>query len=97
MKNPIYSAQCLTFAIAQNITGIHSRVTSGNASFSKPYCLRLVPAYRTAETQAFRDTVARATRLIRKGKHDRLSIVGGKLHVLRMNENGATVLEPYNN
>ena len=97
MKQSIYSAQCLTFAIAQNLTGIYSRVTSGNASFAKPYCLRLVPAYRTAETQAFRDSVARAARLIRKGKHDRLSIIGGKLHILRMNENGATVLEPYRN
>ena len=97
MNESIYSAQCITFAIAQNLTGIYSRVTSGNASFSKPYCLRLVPVYRTAAVQAFRDSVARATRLIRKGKHDRLSIIGGKLHVLRMNETGATVLEPYNN
>jgi hypothetical protein len=92
----IYKAQCITFGIAQRITGNLSRVTQGNVAFEKPFCLRLVPEYRTQDVQAFRNTVARATRQVRQGKHAALAIIKGKLHVLCMDkESGATVLKPH--
>ena len=91
-----YKAQCITFGIAQRITGNLSRVTRGNVAFEKPFCLRLVPKYRTQDVKAFRDTVARATRQVRQGKHAALAIIKGKLHVLCMDkETGATVLRPH--
>tara|TARA_Y100000593_G_C4209210_1_gene285926 strand:+ start:528 stop:833 length:306 start_codon:yes stop_codon:yes gene_type:complete len=91
-----YKAQCITFGIAQRITGNLSRVTKGNVAFEKPFCLRLAPEYRTQDVQAFRNTVARATRKARRGKHYALSIVKGKLYVLCIDkETGATVLRPH--
>ena len=91
-----YKAQCITFGIAQRITGNLARVTRGNVAFGKPFCLRLVPEYRTQDVQAFRNIVARATRQARQGKHSTLSIIKGKLYVLCMdNETGATVLKSH--
>ena len=93
---PTYKAQCITFGIAQRITGNLSRVTRGSVTFEKPFCLRLVPEYRAQDVQAFRDTVARATRQARRGGHPALSIIKGILHVLCMDkETGATVLKPH--
>ena len=92
----IYKAQCITFGIAQRISGNLSRVTKGNVAFEKPFCLRLVPEYRTQDVQTFRNTVARETRKARRGEHPALSIIKGKLHVLCMDkETGATVLKPH--
>lgn len=59
---PAYLAKVYTFRIAREITGTTWNVSRGEETHRPPFSLRLRRAYRTPETQAFRDTVARIAR-----------------------------------
>lgn len=63
---PAYLAQVYTFRIALEITGTKWNVSRENETYCPPFSLRLRRAYRTPETQAFRDTVARIARETRR-------------------------------
>lgn len=65
-NSPTYHAQCKTFALAKEMTGITANVTfTKTACLKPPHCLRIVPAYRTESMQAFRDSVAAEMRDVR--------------------------------
>lgn len=66
----VYRAQCATFQIAREITGDSREVTTVDEALNPrpPFCLHVTPAYRTPETQAFRDLVAKEARRRRSSR-----------------------------
>ena len=66
--SPVYKAQCRTFTLARQMTGNDATATHGSQAEKPPFCLRIVPAYRTARQQTFRDEVARQMRWERFSK-----------------------------
>ena len=72
-KTPTYNAQCITARIASLIaeSNPHANVTLITAALKPPYCLRVVPAYRTDEMQIFRNKVARIAKWARNNTDTR--------------------------
>jgi len=56
--NSVYKAQCKSFKLAQELTGITGNTSRGFASFKPPFCLRVLRGYRTTEMVEFRNLVA---------------------------------------
>ena len=62
----VYKVQCKTFTVAKELTGDFRNVSRINECYKPPFCLRLLPAYRTESVQAFRNAVAAELKLRRK-------------------------------
>jgi hypothetical protein len=64
-RTPVYTAQCVSFALAKKLSGHYADVSIMQMHKRRPYCLRVLPAFRTPEIQAFRDEVAAAVKELR--------------------------------
>ena len=68
MKRTVYNVQCKTFTVAREIAGDFRNVTAldDTTFFQPPFCLRMLPPYRTPPVTAFRKEVADRVRELRK-------------------------------
>jgi hypothetical protein len=62
----VYKVQCKTWKVAQNLAGDFRNCNPIQENFNAPFCLRLLPAYRTEATKEFRNLVAEKVRYLRK-------------------------------
>lgn len=62
----VYKVQCKSYTVAKELAGDFRNVTRIDEYSQPPFCLRLLPAYRTNSVQAFRNAVAAELRLRRK-------------------------------
>ena len=62
----VYKVQCKTYTVAKELAGDFRNVTRIDEYSQPPFCLRLLPAYRTEQVQAFRNAVATELKLRRK-------------------------------
>jgi hypothetical protein len=62
----VYKVQCKSYTVAKELTGDFRNVSGIEEYIKPPFCLRLLPAYRTESVQAFRNAVAAELRLRRR-------------------------------
>ena len=62
----VYKVQCKSYNVAKELAGDFRNVSGINECFKPPFCLRLLPSYRTESVQSFRNAVAAELKLRRK-------------------------------